>query len=235
MNSIKTILITRPLDQAKSLAKKLTQLNFKPIIFPAIEIHAINFDANINLNKFNMIIFVSPAAVIRFSSHIKTLPNHLKIFTIGEDSAALIKELGWTAPIHPYPHFSREALLNLPEMQNVSQIPILIVEGKNGNNELATSLKLRGATVSQLLVYERMLPQPKQLPNLDTVDIVIATSEQSLNNLVLLLGPTIKDKILLVSSQKLVDLAASLGFTEKPLLAQNAGDNAIIQALPISA
>ena len=74
---MKTILITRPLGQAKSLSEKLTQLNFKPIIFPAIEIQAINFDANINLNKFNIIIFISPAAITHFSDKIKILPKNL--------------------------------------------------------------------------------------------------------------------------------------------------------------
>ena len=232
---MKTILITRPLGQAKSLSEKLTQLNFKPIIFPAIEIQAINFDANINLNKFNIIIFISPAAITHFSDKIKILPKNLSVFTIGETSAKMIEQLHWPKAVYPKSHFSRENLLALPELQHVFGQSILIIDGKTANDDLKVMLESRGALVSRLAVYERALPQPKKLPRLDAIDIIISTSQGSLRNLVTLLGPTLKTKQLLVSSQKLVDLAATLGFTEKPLLAQNAGDDAIIQALPISA
>ncbi|HEV2523522.1 MAG TPA: hypothetical protein VGU44_00120, partial [Gammaproteobacteria bacterium] len=103
----------------------------------------------------------------------------------------------------------------------------------NGNPELKVTLESRGAKVSSLKVYEQTLPQPKKLPELDTIDIAICTSQEGLKNLVVLFGPTIKNKPLLLSSQKLVALAKSLNFTGRIFLAENAGDSALIKALPI--
>ncbi|HEV2613980.1 MAG TPA: uroporphyrinogen-III synthase [Gammaproteobacteria bacterium] len=233
MKKIKTVLITRPCDQAKLLAEKLKQLNLQPIMFPAIEIKPVNFNAQIDLNKFHSLIFVSPAAIINFHSHIRKIPSHLRIFTMGEDSAKVIEQLGWPKAIYPLSHFSRENLLKLPELQQLSHQAVLIIEGKNGNPELKTILESRGATVSSLIVYERTLPQPKKLPELDTIDIAICTSQEGLKNLVALLGSDIKTKPLLLSSQKLVALAKTLDFTGRIFLAENAGDNALIKALPI--
>lgn len=235
MKDIKTVLITRPYDQAVILAHKIQSLGLKPILFPAIEINAIKFDSSIDLNKFNMIIFISPAAILNFHAQIKVLPAHLTVFTIGEDSAKIIEERAWPKAIYPHPESSREYLLKLPELESIQDQAVLIIEGKDGHPELKTVLESRGARVSNLAVYERILPTPKVLPNLDEIELVISTSQESLKNLVILFGPAIKTKKLLVSSQKLIDLAKSLGFSEKPILAQNAGDSAIIQALPIQA
>lgn len=230
---MKTVLITRPLDQAKVLAEKLTQLNYTPIIFPAIEINPVNFDSTVDLNRFEDIIFVSPAAILNFHSLVKKLPKHLRIFTMGEDSAKIIGDLGWSKAIHPKMTFNRESLLKLPELAHISQKSVLIIEGKNGTPELKMTLELRGAKVSSLIVYERTLPHPKKLPELDTIDIVICTSQEGLKNLVTLFGPAIKHKPLLLSSQKLIALAKTLDFTGRIFLAENAGDSALIKALPI--
>jgi len=227
-----SVLITRPREQAESLAQKLLQLNIAPLVFPTIEIKSVNFKAEINLNKYNILIFVSPAAIIHFAAHIKKIPSQLKIFTMGEDSAKMIEELGWPKALYPHNHFSREHLLQLPELQQLSHQAVLIIEGKNGSPELHTHLESRGAKVSHLITYERTLPQPKKLPELDTIDITICTSQEGLKNLVTLLGPDIKTKPLLLSSQKLASLAKTLGFTGRIFLAENAGDNALIQALP---
>jgi uroporphyrinogen-III synthase len=235
MKNIKTILITRPLDQAALLAHKIKSLGLKPVIFPAIEIKEIKFNSHIDFNKFNIIVFISPSAILNFYAQIKILPKHLTIFTMGEDSAKMIEELGWPQAIYPRSHFNRDSLLQLPELQDIAQKSILIITGKNRTPELETVLISRGANITPLVVYERQLPQPKNYPDLDEIDIVISTSQESLKNLVTLLGPTLKNKTLLVSSPKLVDLAKILGFSEKPILAQNAGDSAIIQALPIHA
>ncbi len=226
-----SVLITRPLESATILAGKIKSLHCTPIIFPTIEIHPVSFNTQLNFNLFHQIIFVSRAAIIHFAAYIKSLPSHIKIFTMGEDSAGLIKELGWQSAIYPPLHFSREGLLDLPEMQNVSQTPLLIIEGENSNNLLADALKIRGATVTQLFVYKRVLPQPQSRPNVAEIDIIMATSEESLKNLVALLGPEVKQKTLLLSSQRLVNIAKNMDFSQKPVLAKNAGDSALLEAL----
>ncbi|MDX2163904.1 MAG: uroporphyrinogen-III synthase [Gammaproteobacteria bacterium] len=226
---MKTVLITR--TASDNFINHIKILNFNPIIFPTIETKPINFNAKINLHEFKIIIFISPAAITHFSNQIKTLPADLKIFTMGEDSAGLVKSLGWNPPTYPLKNYSRNGLLDLPELQNVSDISVLIIEAQNSNNILAAELTSRGAHVTQLFAYEKVLPKPATYPNLENIDIIIATSETGLNNLVTLLGPDVKHKTLLLSSERLVSVAKKAGFTQKPLLAQNASENALLQAL----
>lgn len=228
---MKSVLITRTVELATPLAHEMRALSFEPIIFPTIEITSLAFDTTINLNAFKFIIFISPAAIHNFSAHIKTLPAHLKIFTMGEDSAALIRALGWPTAIYPPIEFNREGLLHLPELNHLADMPILLVEGNPSNHLLATALRSRGANVTQCFVYERTLPQPTAYPDIDTIDIIVVTSEQSLKNLVELLGSAVKSKRLLLSSARLGNIAKNLGFSQKPLFAQNAGNRAILEAL----
>lgn len=230
---LKNILITRPLEQAQILADKLKALNFNPVIFPAIEIKPIKFELP-NLDKINILIFVSPAAIQSFSQQIKHIPAPIQIFTMGEDSANTIKNLhlNWPQAIYPKNHFNRESLLNLPELQIITDKNILIITGKTSSPELADTLTSRGAHINQLVTYESLLPHPKNIPPLQSIDLIIATSQTGLRNLLALFGPELRTKPLLVSSPKLVKLAEELGFVHPPLLAKNAGDNALIQALP---
>jgi uroporphyrinogen-III synthase len=232
---MKRILITRPQASAVSLAEKIkVQLNnIEPIIFPAIEIMAVteNPFADINLNQINSIIFISPAAVENTAVFISTLPEHIKLFSIGQDSAEKIQALYLKKAIFPKDQFNSERLLNLKAFQDITNQNIIICKGAGGNNLILDTLTARGANVIEVIVYTRCLPKPEIFPDLSKIDLIISTSGESLHNLILLLGEAVKEKQLLVSSEKLKILAKTLGFKYPPLLAKNAGDEAIISKL----
>src|SRR5688500_6262995 len=63
-----SILITRPIRQAERLAKLIETVGGKPIIFPTIEIQAIEDKASLlkmlqNLKDYDLVIFISANAV----------------------------------------------------------------------------------------------------------------------------------------------------------------------------
>lgn len=59
-------------------------------------------------------------------------------------------------PEHGY---NSEALLDLSELQHVSQKNIVIIRGENGRNTLANTLEKRGAKVNYQDVYRRDIPE----------------------------------------------------------------------------
>jgi len=237
-------LITRPLSSAINLrdkiAKKIKNINI--IIFPAIDIIEIKSEilSQIDLSQIDMMIFISPAAVehsANFIKKIKNKKNHIIIFSIGKDTAGKIGESGlaWSKVIYPTEKFNSEALLDLKELKEITNKNIMIFKGAGGNASLSEMLKAREANVIEAVVYERRLPKPDILPDLNHIDLILCTSSESMNNLISLLGDAVKEKRLLVSSEKLVLSAKTLGFKQTPLLAQNAGDEALIDALSLNA
>lgn len=237
------ILITRPLSSAITLRDKIAKQikNINTIIFPAIDIIETKSEilSQIDLSQIDMMIFISPAAVeysapyISTISHTNPIKNHMKLFSIGKDTAEKIEKLGldWNKAIYPSEKFNSESLLDLKELKEIKNKNIMIFKGAGGNPTLSETLKARGANVIEAIVYKRCLPKSDILPDLDHIDLILCTSSESMNNLISLLGNAVKEKRLLVSSERLVLLAKTLGFKYTPLLAQNAGDEALVAAL----
>ena len=98
---------------------------------------------------------------------------------------------------------------------------IMLIKGEGGRELLADTLKKRGAIVSHLIAYSRILPkigQPNRLSGLlkNNINVVIATSGECMANLRSLLNEKnwqlIKRIPLIVISQRLKILAEQLGF-----------------------
>jgi len=230
------ILITRPYSSGIKLRDKISEQikNINSIIFPAIDIIEKNLP-HIDLSQTDIMIFISPAAVEYSARHIKNIKKSISLFSIGKDTAEKIEKLklGFDKIIYPTEKFNSEGLLNLKELKeiNIKNKNIVIFKGQGGNPTLSEALKARGANVIEAVVYERRLPKPDSLPDLKNIDLILCTSSESMNNLIKLLGETVKEKQLLVSSERLVSQAKMLGFKYPPLLAQNAGDEALINVI----
>lgn len=236
-------LITRPIASAVNLRDKIAEKTknnkINPIIFPVIDIIETKLTtlSQIELYQTDMMIFISPAAVdhaaFYIKNNIKSIKNSIQVFSIGKDTAEKIEKLGlaWSKVIHPSEKFNSETLLALQELKNIKNKNIIIFKGESGNPTLSDTLKTRGANIIEAVVYKRCLPKPDILPDLNNIDLILCTSSESMKNLILLLGKAVKEKRLLVSSERLILLAKTLGFKQTPLLAQNAGDEALIAVL----
>jgi uroporphyrinogen-III synthase len=140
--------------------------------------------------------------------------------------------------VAPPPHDS-EALLALPQLQDLSGQRILIIRGVGGRELLCETLRARGAAVNYAEVYQRTRPDSDTRDILaawaqGAVDVVTVTSGEALQNLVAMLGEPGRGRLLttplVVVSGRMVQQALALGFTS-PRLAEAAGDAALMAAL----
>jgi uroporphyrinogen-III synthase len=83
----------------------------------------------------------------------------LLIATVGQGSARELRALGVTEVIAPLERFDSEALLALPQLQNVHAWKIAIFRGDGGRELLGDTLKARGAQVEYVTCYRRNKPQ----------------------------------------------------------------------------
>ena len=190
----KRILITRPIEQAAKLATLIQQAGGEPVVFPAIEIVE---PANLQelavlvntLHRFDLAIFISPTAVSRAFQHILQWPPGLHAAAIGSGSAQALHQTGIQHVIAPAHGNDSEALLALPEMQQVSGKRIIIFRGEGGRELLGNSLRQRGAQVEYAECYRRTKPQADIAPLLQQhFDAVVVTSREGLQNLHNMLG-----------------------------------------------
>ena len=117
---------------------------------------------------------------------------------------------------------------------------IVIFRGEGGREALGDTLRARGARIGHAIVYRRSKPAfcPDDLLQYWTrgeIQAVIATSNENLQNLFAMVGaagqPWLLNTPLVVVSERARSLALQLGFSQPPLLAREASDAAIVQAL----
>lgn len=240
------VLITRPIDQAQNLYRQIEARGGHAILFPTIEIQALDEIIIKNkikhLEKYNIAIFVSPNAVSCASPVIlkqyQHWPSHIKVAAIGEATAKALRAYHVKIDFLPtQKQFHSEGLLALEVFNNVTQQKIIIFKGEGGRDLLIKELCQRGAVVEEVSVYRRSLPQLLKSDFLtkSAIDIIVCTSVTALQNLWLLTPSEqrtwLQNIHLLVSSERIAEAARNLGFVKTPVLADNATDQAILSAL----
>ena len=161
------IVVTRPRAQATHLAQRITQEGGRAILFPLLEINPLTDSHSLRalvsqLAYFNLAIFISPNAVhYGMQAILETGPlsTTLKIATVGQGSAKALRELGVKEVIAPQAKFDSEALLALPDLQQVGGWRVVIFRGEGGRELLGDTLKARGARVEYAACYQRTKPQ----------------------------------------------------------------------------
>ncbi|MEN8761902.1 MAG: uroporphyrinogen-III synthase [Thiogranum sp.] len=242
------VLVTRPAHQADSLCELIRQQGGTAIRFPVLEIGPPADLQNLRqvisrLEEFDWAVFISGNAVKRTLEHIPgkyDWPKSVRIAVIGKRSADELKRFGLTADIFPQHKFNSEALLALPEMQEVGGQRVVIFRGNGGRELLADTLRKRGAWVEYAEAYCRVRPDADSAGLLQrwhqgAVNIVSVNSAESLRNLAEMLGKAGESLLtgtqLLVVSERMLALAEELGFQSPPIVADNATDKAVVDAL----
>lgn len=232
---------TRPEAQAKNLSEKIYRLGGRCISLPTIIISPIETHCEKYLNQlsnYDYAIFLSANAanimLPKWPAHYST-----KIIAIGFGTARAIKQFNIKVDYVPETMTS-EGLLALPIFTAPRLKKIIIFCGENNRPLLPMELEKRGAAVELCACYRRQCPKllstAQQLTLMNhSFDMIISTSLESLNNLYRIVGTTGKEWLikqqLLVISSPMVDRALELGFLIRPVLAKNASDQAIVEAL----
>jgi uroporphyrinogen-III synthase len=232
------ILVTRPRDQAQSLALSIEQAGGTALRFPLLEIEAIQDTQALQqqverLDLIDLAIFISPNAVKYGMDAIEkfgTLPPALKIATIGQGSASALREYGVTVIIAPTEQFDSEGLLAL--LAEVKGWRVMIFRGDGGRELLGDTLKARGATVEYVTCYRRSKPQGT-VSTLLLADAITVTSSEALNYLHQMIATPeylhLLNTPLFLPHPRIFDLAQKQGWTRAQLT--EAGDAGLLSAL----
>ena len=142
-------------------------------------------------------------------------------YSVGSTTACtLFEQLGVRVHI-PAPQAGEdtsEALLALASLQKLEHQRILLVAGEGGRTLLEDSLTERGANVTRLATYRRVLqpPTPTMQARLAAGNYraLIVTSGELLEHLAKWCEQVALNQPLIVSSRRLATLAGTLGFCD---------------------
>ncbi len=241
------ILVTRPAAQAAALAQMIAAQGGEPICFALLEIAPADDpqplqQAIARLDDYAMAVFISPNAVLSSVAQIlaqRRWPPALRAVAVGPGTAAQLAVCGIGEVVVPAARFDSEALLEMPELQRAAVLgkKILILRGNGGREELAATLRQRGAQVDAVTCYRRLPPaDAKVIASLlrnNGVDALTISSSEGLRNLPPLLDTEslrrLQGKPVFVAHQRIADTAVKLGWQE--VVVTGPADAGVIEGL----
>ncbi len=236
------IVVTRPRAQALQLNRRIEQAGGIPLLYPLLDIAPAPNPAALDeqvarLGKFDLAVFISPNAVNYGMAAIRAagaMPAGLKVAAVGQGSARALRQQGVSAIIAPQDRFDSEALLGLPELQQVRGWRVMIFRGNGGRELLGDSLRARGAEVEYAECYVRSKP-PLDLAGLLAArpDALTITSSEALAYLWELADEPARQKLstlpLFAPHQRIAEAARSLGW--RNTVATSGGDEGLLAGL----
>ncbi len=168
------------------------------------------------------------------------IPESTQLATVGKGTAQRLEQhTGRLPEIQPQGRYDSEALLALPAMQQVTGKSVLIIRGRQGREQLADTLRARGAQVRYAEVYRRVKPDNDnrvliQALQQKQIDIISITSSEALHNLVEF-GHSELEILqrlpLIVFHQRIAERAGQLGFHGPILISRETSDIGILETL----
>ncbi len=242
------VLVTRPVDQAEKLSRLIEACGGVAVRFPTLAIVPMEDSGTIqntltHLDRYQWLIFISANAVTMHGYHsdsdkIKKFKS-IRIAAIGKATAQALSLAGLPPDLVPENDYNSEALMAMPEMQQMQGQHCLIIRGEGGREELATMLRSRGASVEYLDVYKRIIPGIEctvvsLLLMQDKLDIITITSGESLQNLLIMLEEKHHHRLfevpLVVVSNRIKQIAVDIGF-KQIAVTHSPSDEAILETV----
>ncbi len=159
-----TVIVTRPMNQSVKLTQLISRCNGASVLCPSIEIQGLLNEEQLRerwseLLPADGVIFVSANAVRLGLKNITAgILAQTHVLAVGSATAHSLKRKGLQHVLVPTDIFNSEALLKLPELNDVASKQFVIVRGKNGREHLEVSLLQRGAKVDSLECYQCAIP-----------------------------------------------------------------------------
>lgn len=246
----KTLLVTRPLSQGRSLCEQLQARGYVAHHIPVMEIEPLQDEASLvrcencfaNLEKYHGMLVVSLNAAeqaLLWWTRYPLLSAH-QVFSVGKTTADFLQQSpcleGLSPVVFPRHQMDSEGLLALPELapEHVQGKHFLLLRGEGGREMIAQTLRARGAIVESCELYRRRAPRQnaKSLQDcLPAVEGIIINSAESLENFLSLAGDIpVAGKVLVVPGQRVADAAGRAGF-QHIIVAANATDAALLDAV----
>jgi uroporphyrinogen-III synthase len=240
------VVVTRPAGQAAHFANALRDRGAIPVLYPVLEIRALEdvapvLDAAIRLDSFDLAVFVSPNAIEYALALIlprRAWPSALRVVALGKSSERELARHGIHDIISPPLRFDSEALLELPELIDVAGKRVIIFRGDGGRELLGDTLKARGASIEYVTCYRRGRPQldPAALLKLweqGRLDAVTLTSSEGLRNFHDMIGRLgqawLKKTPVFVPHVRIAEQAQTLGLDK--VIPTDPGDDGLMAGL----
>jgi uroporphyrinogen-III synthase len=241
------VMVTRPDPAGQVLCDKISACGGIAYHFPTMVIQTLAASEDVQaqvqcLDDFDYLIFISPQSVYAIAKTIRqrwpTLPESVKLLAVGAGTAAALEAEHLPVWLYPADDWSSEGLMALSELNAVQGKKIGLIQGANPRAYLYETLSHRGAMVTPITAYQRLLPTSHnqtslQLIHNDAVDVIVCTSGEGVQNLKTLLmqqWQKLQSLPIVVISEKQLELARDLQF-KQIFLANNASHDAIIEWL----
>ncbi len=243
------ILVTRPAHQAENLSRLIEERGGVAVRFPTLAIVSLDDSSGIqstlaHVDKYQWLVFVSANAVTMYGYYSDSdkmgKSKSVRIAAIGKATAQALVLAGLPVDLVPEAGYNSEALLAMPQMQQMNGQRCLIVRGEGGRDELAVTLRSRGANVDYLDVYKRTIPsidssQVNSSITQDKLDVITATSGEALQNLLIMLEEKnhhqrLFEAPLVVVSDRIRQIADDMGF-KRIAVTHDPSDVAILETV----
>lgn len=242
------VLVTRPQHQAEELCRLIAGQGGVAVRLPTLAIVPVADSDSVKaklaaLGRYDWLVFVSANAVtmLQLLLYDGRMPptSKTRIAAIGASTARALRQAGWPVTAQPEHGFDSEALLATAAMQQVAGLSVLIVRGVGGREQLTATLRVRGAQVDVLEVYQRAIPavdtaELQSLLNEGRLNAVTITSGEALQNLLAMLDQQYHQPLfaipVIVISDRIGRIAKEIGFT-RIAVAQSPADAAIVESV----
>ena len=172
---MKTVLVTRPKDQAASFVKKLEEYGLNSIVFPTIEIQPVPGWSVPDLEQFDGFFFTSTNSINFFlekllqeaPEKLKTLQER-KVWAVGKTTAQDLARHGIdTEPIAKV----ADAVTMMEEIasETIAEHAFLFLRGNLSLGTIPEVIKKRGGKCIELTVYENLPPSLEEIEKVKTL------------------------------------------------------------------
>ena len=196
------VVVTRPVEPARALARSLEARGARVFVFPALAIEDLPSTPELeealdSLPRAALAIFVSAHAVEKGLAAARARgpwPQGVEVAAVGDATAQALRNSGFARVISPAGRHDSEGLLETARLQAVRGENIILFRGEGGREHLKETLEARGAKVRYAQCYRRVRPSADPAPLLAAFDrgevhAVSALSGETLENFVTMLGP----------------------------------------------
>lgn len=252
--SFRPVVVTRPLAQADAFAVQVAGIGRAPVIFPLLDIEPVADSAALQgvlsmLDRYAMVVFVSPNAIDAAFRFIPAWPREVAIGIVGEGSRLALQRHGvddGNAAIYaPRQHERMDSaeLFKALDLERLHGRRVLIVRAQAGRELLTGMLRARRIAVDHVTAYRRLSPHidvagAERLRGLIDADSDwVVTSSEALRNLLNITAETLgsdyvvklQRNTIIVSHQRIAETAQSLAFSRVTMA--GSGDERLIAAL----
>lgn len=245
------VVVTRPAAQAGPMVERLEALGARVVRLPLLAIEPpLDLEAARAMVRAaatcDLAVFVSTNAVDHGLALLREtcggVPAGMRLAAIGLATAQALQAQARAPDLVPAGGFDSESLLALEELQaeRVQGRRVVIFRGNGGREKLSATLRARGAEVLYAEVYRRARPPVdaealRTLGEAGRIDAVVVTSGESLEHLFEAFPRPphhwLDRAALVVPSARVGEAAGRHGHPLEPVVASEAGDEALVLAL----